>query len=79
MLSNTFNIGNADELRVKIWDILNSNEGINNARQVFWIRFITLASTILLENIYKKSLSFFDDQINLEYIKTDYITDKHDT
>lgn len=79
MLSNTSNIGNADELRVKIWDILNSNEGINNARQVFWIRFITLASTILLENIYKKSLSFFDDQINLEYIKTDYITDKHDT
>lgn len=79
MLSNTSNIGNADELRVKIWDILNSNEGINNARQVFWIRFITLASTILLENICKKSLSFFDDQINLEYIKTDYITDKHDT
>lgn len=58
MLSNTSKIGNADELRVKIWDILNSNEGINNARQVFCIRFMTLASTILLENIFKNLLVF---------------------
>lgn len=79
MLRNTSNIGNADELRVKIWDILNSNEGINNARQVFCIRIITPASTVLLENIFKNLLDFFDDQINLEYIETDYMTDKHDT
>lgn len=58
MLSNTSNIGNADELRVNIWDILNSNEGINSARQVFCIRFMTLASTILLENIFKNLLVF---------------------